>query len=329
MKRSFSPIPGMRRVAAVLCLSVLAGLAVAAEFPTKPVRLIVPFAPGGGNDIIARMIAQRLTGALNQQVIVDNRAGGGGMVGSELAAKSTADGYTLMLGHTGTLAINPSLYKSVRYDPVKDFDPVALVASTALVLVVHPTVQATSVKELIALIRSRPGQFNFASGGVGTGSHLSGEMFKSMTGLQMTHVSYRGTGPAVTDLLGGQIQMMFSVIPSVVSHINGKRLNALAVTSLKRSRMLAHLPTVSESGLEGYESVLRYGVVGPAGIPAPVKTRLSTEIRRVASQADFQSALMKTGAEPADGGPEEYGKLIRDELALWSKVVKASGARVD
>ncbi len=298
-------------------------------YPTKPIRFIVPFAPGGGNDILARMIAQRLSDSWGQQVIVDNRAGGGGVVGTELASKSSPDGYTLMLAHTGTMAINPSLYRNVRFDPVKDFSPIALVASTALVLVVHPSIQARTVGDLITLARNKPGQLNFASGGVGTGSHLSGEMFKSMAGLNMTHIAYRGTGPAVTDLLGGQVQIMFSVIPSAIPHINSKRLMALAVTSTTRSRILDQVPAVSESGLPGYESVLRYGVVAPNGLPSLIRDKLSREIRRIASTEDFQSALMKTGAEPMDGGPDRYGKLLYEESVLWAKVVKTSGAKAD
>ena len=316
-----------------VCCAFIAGHAHAAEtaagYPSKPIRFIVPFAPGGGNDLVARLIAQRLTDAWGQQIIVDNRAGGGGVVGTEMTAKSTPDGYTLMLAHTGTMAINPSLYSKVHYDPVKDFTPIALVASTALVLVVHPSVQARTVKDLITLAKAKVGGLNFASGGVGTGSHLSGEMFKSMAGLDMTHISYKGTGPAVTDLLGGQVQMMFSVIPSAIPFINAKRLAALAVTSSGRSRMMENVPTVSESGLPGYESVLRYGVVSSTGLPVPIRDKLGREIRRIGALEDFQGSLLKAGAEPMDGSGEQYGKLIAQELALWSKVVKISGARAD
>jgi tripartite-type tricarboxylate transporter receptor subunit TctC len=318
---------------ATACLLPVAGRAATADpaagFPGKSIRFLVPFAPGGGNDLVARLIASRLTETWGQQIIVDNRAGGGGVVGTEMTAKATPDGHTLMLAHTGTMAINPNLYRNVSYDPVRDFTPVVLVASSALVLVVHPSVQARSVKDLIASGRANPGQLNFASGGVGTGSHLSGEMFRSMAGLDMTHVSYKGTGPAVIDLIGGQVKLMFSVMPSAIPHIASKRLVALAVTGGTRSRMMETVPTVAESGLPGYESVLRYGIVGPRGIPAGIRDKLSREIRRIAALEDFQSALLKTGAEPLDGGPDQYGRLIAQELTFWSKVVKASGARAD
>ena len=296
------------------------------EFPTKPIRFIVPFAPGGGNDLIARLLAQKLTESWNQQVVVDNRAGGGGVVGTALAAQAAPDGYTLLLGYTGTLAINPSLYRGVPYDPVKDFTPIALVASTALVLVVHPTVAAQNLPELIKLAKSKPGVLNFASGGVGTGSHLSGEMLKSMAGIDMAHVSYKGTGPALTDLLGGQIQLMFSVWPSALPHIAAKRLRPLAVTSTQRSKLLPELPTVAEAGLPGYESVLRYGVAGPKAMPGAVVQKLSAEIQRISASNEVEAFLTKNGAEATPGSAKEYAAVIARELPLWSKVVRASGA---
>jgi len=303
--------------------------AIAQEvYPVRPVRFIVPFAPGGGNDLIARVLAQRLSERWGQQFIVDNRAGGGGVVGTELAAKSTPDGYTLLLGHTGTLAINPGLYR-VGYDPLRDFAPISYAADTPLVLVVHPSVAAASVSELIALARATSGGMNFASGGIGTGSHLSGELFKSMTGLRMTHIAYKGTGPAVTDLLGGQVQLMFSVFPTALPHIATSKLRALAVTSRERSKLLAQLPTVAESGLAGYEAVLRYGVAAPRGVPPATADRLSAEIGKVLQVQQVREFLAKNGAEPVGGGPAQYAEVIRNELALWGKVIKTANVRVD
>jgi len=297
------------------------------QYPTRPIRFIVPFAPGGGNDLVARVIAQKLTETMGQQVIADNRAGSGGVIGTQMAAQATPDGYTLLLGYTGTLAINPSLYKNIPYDPVRDFAPVALAAATALVLVIHPAVPAQTISELIALAKSKPGSLNYASGGTGTGSHLSGEMFKSMAGVNMVLIPYKGTGPAITELIAGQTQVMFSVVPSAVPHIKSKRLRALGVTSLKRSVLMPELPTIAESGLAGYESVLRYGVTAPQRTPAPIISRLSGEIVRIMALPDVRDILLSSGAEPTPGSPEEYGKLIRLELALWSKVIAAAGIK--
>jgi tripartite-type tricarboxylate transporter receptor subunit TctC len=305
------------------------GAAGAQDFPTHPVRLVVPFAPGGGNDVFARLLAQGLSTAWKQQVIVDNRPGAGGNIGSEQVARAPADGYTLLLGHTGTLAINPSLYQKMGYDPQKDLAPIATIASAPLVLVVHPSVNAQSVKELIALAKAQAGQLNFASSGSGTGSHLAGELFNTMAGVKVTHVPYKGTGPAVTDLLGGQVQMMFSVIPTALPYVTAKRLKALGVTGARPLASLPGVPTVSASGLPGFESTLSYGVLAPRGTPEPVIREINAQTAKLLTTAAFKEKLATEGAEPLGGSSAEFAALILNETEKWRKVVQASGARAE
>jgi len=324
-------IPVFRKVGAALacaCL-VLAGGARADDFPSRPVKIVVPFAPGGGNDAFARLLAQGLSTAWKQQVFVENRPGAGGNIGSDFAAKSPADGYTLLLGHTGSFAINPSLYTKLSYDPQKDLAPISLIASTPLVLVVGPGVAAASVKELIAAAKAAPGQFNFASSGSGTGSHLAGELFKSMAGVSITHVPYKGTGPAVTDLLGGQVQMMFSVIPTALPYVQAKRLKALAVTGAHPSLMLPGIPTAASSGLPGFESTLSYGVLAPKGTPEPVIREIHDQTAKLVATAAFKERLATEGAEPLFGSSAEFAALIRAETEKWRRVIQASGARAE
>lgn len=305
------------------------GGAGAQDFPNHPVRLVVPFAPGGGNDVFARLLAQGLSTAWKQQVIVDNRPGAGGNIGSEQVAKAPADGYTLLLGHTGTLAINPSLYQKMGYDPQKDLAPIATIASAPLVLVVHPSVNAQSVKDLIALARAQAGQLNFASSGSGTGSHLAGELFNTMAGVKVTHVPYKGTGPAVTDLLGGQVQMMFSVIPTALPYVTARRLKALGVTGARPLASLPGVPTVAASGLPGFESTLSYGVLAPKGAPEPVIREIHAQTAKLLTAAAFKERLAAEGAEPLGGSSADFAALIRAETEKWRKVVQASGARAE
>ena len=312
--------------AAVLCWAI-PGCHAADPYPVKPIRFIIPFAPGGGNDLVARVIAQHMTEAWHFQVIADNRAGGGGTVGTQTAATAAPDGYTLLLGYTGTLAINPELYPNIPYDPIKDFAPVAMAAGTALVAVVHPGVPATTTQELIAYAKSKPGVLNFASGGTGTGSHMAGEMFKAMAGVNMVLVPYKGTGPAIVELIAGQTQLMFSVLPGAVPHINGKRLRAIGVTSLRRSALMPELPTIAESGLKGYEAVLRYGILVPRGTPAPAIAKLGAEVIKIMARNDVITLLASSGAEPLPGNAVEYAKVIVSELAAWRQVIKTAGIR--
>ena len=307
----------------------IATLASAQAYPTRPIRLVVPFPAGGTTDILAREAAQKLTEVLGQAVVVDNRPGAAGNIGSDLVAKSAPDGYTLLMGTVGTHAINPSLYSKMPYDHVKDFAPVVLVAGVPNVLVVNPALPVNSVAELIKLAKDKPGQINFASSGSGTSIHLSGELFKTMAGVDMTHVPYKGSSPALTDLIGGQVQIMFDNLPSALPQIKGGRLRAIAVTSLKRAPVLPDIPTINESGLPGFEASSWFGVLAPAGTPAPIVARINTEVNKWLQSADAREKLLGQGAEAAGGSPEQFGNFIHAESEKWAKVVKASGAKVD
>lgn len=314
---------------AILLLAVCAFSATAQNYPNRTIRLIVPFSPGGGTDFFARVVAGRLTHALGQQVVVDNRAGAGGIIGTDLVAKAAPDGYTLLMGHTGTLAINPALYAKVPYDPVRDFSPVSLVAISPLVLVTNPALPAITVKELVALAKRKPGQITYASGGSGTGTHLSAELFKMMAGVDLTHVPYKGTGIALTAGISGEVATLFSTLPPAIPHIkNGGRLRALAVTSSERSRVVPEIATMAESGLPGYESTLRYGVLLPAGAAEAIVTVLRQAVTRVIIQPDFIEALARDGAEPLAGTPEEFRAMMATEVKKWAAVVKASGLQI-
>jgi len=315
-------------LAAAACLAPAAP-SLAQTYPSRPVRLVVPFAPAGGNDVFARLLAQGLSAAWKQQVVVDNRPGAGGNIGSEQVVKAPPDGYTLLLGHTGTLAINPSLYPKLAFDPQKDLAPIGLIASTPLVLVVHPSLAAQSVKELIGAARGQPGQLNFASSGSGTGSHLTGELFQSMAGVRITHVPYKGTSPAVTDLLGGQVQMMFSVIPTALPYVNARRLRALGVTGMRPLALLPGVPTVASSGLPGFESTLNYGVLAPKGTPEAVIREIHDQTATLLAGASFKERLAAEGAEPLGGSSADFAALIKAETEKWRKVVLSSGARAD
>jgi tripartite-type tricarboxylate transporter receptor subunit TctC len=320
---------GMHRWALGALFACIATLASAQGYPNRTIRLVVPFPAGGTTDILAREVAQKLTEVLGQAVVVDNRPGAAGNIGSDLVAKSAADGYTLLMGTVGTHAINPSLYSKMPYDHVKDFAPVVLVAGVPNVLVVNPTLPVNSVADLIKLAKDKPGQINFASSGSGTSIHLSGELFKTMAGVDMTHVPYKGSSPALTDLIGGQVQIMFDNLPSALPQIKGGRLRAIAVTSLKRAPVLPDIPTINESGLPGFEASSWFGVLAPAGTPAAIVARINTEVNKWLQSADAREKLLGQGAEAAGGSPEQFANHIRAESAKWAKVVKASGAKVD
>jgi len=312
-------------------LAILAPHAAAAAdlYPARPIRFVVAFPPGGGTDIIARSIAHKLAERLAQQVVVDNRPGAGGNIGTDIVAKSAPDGYTVLMGSAGPLAINASLFASMPFDPVRDLAPVTLAASTPNVLVVHPSLRAATVKELIALAKARPGEINFASSGHGTPAHLAGELFNSMAGVKMVHVPYKGAAPALADLLGGQVQLMFSTMPPALPHVKDGKLRALAVTSLKRSRATPDLPTVDEAALPGFEANTWHGVVVPSGTPAAIVARLNREIVAILHLPDVVERLSAQGAEPVGSTPEEFAAYIRSETLKWAKVVRDSGAKAE
>jgi tripartite-type tricarboxylate transporter receptor subunit TctC len=318
---------------------LLLGLLAAAGLPShaqqsdgKAVRIVVPFAAGGGNDVFARQMAKGLGEVRKSGVIVDNKPGAGGNLGTEQVVRSAPDGSTLLLGHTGTVSINPALYKSLKFDARKDLVPVAMFASSALVLVVPAASRLRTVADLVADARARPGLLDYASSGSGTGGHLTGELFAQRTGSKLNHIPYKGTNPALTDLAGGQVQMMFSVIPPALALVKSGRLRAIAVTSARRLPMLPDVPTVAEAGLRelaGFESTLTYGLLAPQGTPDAFVKTLSAQALQVAGGAEFQSRLDVEGAVPLLGGPAEYAALVARESALWAGIVKTSGASVD
>ncbi|MFI4888155.1 MAG: Bug family tripartite tricarboxylate transporter substrate binding protein [Burkholderiales bacterium] len=329
MSRSISHVVSAFCAIAMLTVAPLALAQGAASYPAKPIRLVVPFPAGGTTDILARAVAQKLSEAWGQQVIVDNRPGAGGNIGSDLVAKSAPDGYTLLMGTVGTHAINPSLYAKMPYDHVKDFAPVILVAGVPNVLVVNPSLPVHSVQELIAYAKANPGKLNFASSGNGTSIHLSGELFKTMTGVQMTHIPYKGSAPALTDLVGGQVQLMFDNLPSSLPFIKAGRLRALAVTSGTRAAALPDLPTLAESGLAGFEASSWFGVLAPAGTPRDIVAKLNGAIATWLASPEAREKLSSQGAIAAGGTPDAFARHIAAETVKWAKVVKASGAHVD
>jgi tripartite-type tricarboxylate transporter receptor subunit TctC len=317
----------LTRSVAALALAGAAGLAPAQQdWPAKPVRFIVGVAPGGATDILARVIGQKLTENLRQQVIVENRPGANHIIGGELTAKAPRDGHTLQMIPEG-FVINASVYAKLPFDPLKDFTPVAIVALVPNVLVIHPSINARSVRSFIAFARARPGQLSTGSSGVGSPSHMSGELFKVMAGIDWTHVPYRGQAIAMTALLGGELQLGFPSIPASVAHIKSRRLVALGVTTAQRATALPDVPTISEAGLPGYEVSGWYGVIGPAGIPKPVVARINQEINNVLRVPEMQDHLSKEGAEPRTGTPEEYAAAMASDLQKWAKVVKAAGLK--
>jgi tripartite-type tricarboxylate transporter receptor subunit TctC len=303
--------------------------AAAQTYPSKPIRLVVPQAPGGGNDTIARTIASRLTPTLKQQVVVDNRAGAGGLIAAEQVAKSPPDGYTLLLGNVATLTIIPNVQKNVPYDPFRDFEPVSLIASAPLLVVVHPSLPVTTVKQLIALAKAKPSQLNYASNGVGSSTHLATELFKVMTGTSMTHVPYKGLSPATTDLLSGQVQVMFSSAVAMLPHVKAGRLRALAMTGSKRSSAIPEVPTVAEAGVRDYEAGSWYGILAPAGTDRAIVERLSREIASATQSREIADRLNNEAVIPIGSTPAEFAAHIRKEHARIGNVVRKSGARFE
>ncbi len=314
----------------LLLLLALASAGVGAQgYPAKPIRLIVPFAPGGPADAGARMIVQKLTETTGMTMIIENRAGAGGTIGSEVVAKSAPDGYTLLLGSPGPLSIGPSLYPKLAYDPVRSFSPVILAISSAFVTVVHPSVPVRSVKQLVAFARERPGQLRFGSAGNGSVLHLAGELFKTAAKVDLTHVPYKGGGPAMVDLLGGQIELMIVDIPLALPHVKSGKLRALGVTGRARSRLLPEVPTVSEAGVPGYEVSTWSGVLAPADTPADIVEKLHAAFAKALSYPDLKERFAGQGVEVDALAREQFAAVIRDEITKWGTVVRSAGAKVD
>jgi tripartite-type tricarboxylate transporter receptor subunit TctC len=321
----------MRFLRPLLSLAALLACAAAwsQAYPAKPVRLLVPFAPGGTTDVLARLVGQKLSEALGQQFVIDNRPGAGGNIGTELAAKSPADGYTLVMSFDGTMAINPSTYRQLPFDAQRDLAPVASVAQVPLLIVVHPGVAANSIAELVALAKASPRRINYSSAGHGSTGHLTGELFSARAGIQMVHVPYKGGGQAVQDLLGGQIQMLVTALPTVEGHLKGGKLRALAFTSARRVPGAPDVPTLAESGYAGFDVLSWYGILAPAGTPQEVIGKLNAEINRLLQTPDMQARLGALGAEPTGGTAERFAQTIRADTARWAKVVSDAAIRID
>jgi tripartite-type tricarboxylate transporter receptor subunit TctC len=317
------------RLLQAIALLLAVPAARAQDYPTRAITLVVPYAAGGGNDAMARIVAEKMSKTLGQQIVIENRGGAGGTIATRAVAKSVPDGYTLVIGGTGTLAINPTLYANVGYDPRKDFAPVGLIATSALVVLVHPSVQAQSIPELIALAKQTPGKLNYASAGPGSGIHLGTELFASMAGIKLTHIAYRGSAPALNDLLGGHVDIYFSSLPPAVGIASEGKVRALAVTGLVRSHVFPDLPTVAEASLPGYEAVLHYGIAAPAGTPPPIIAKLNTAMREALALEETRALLVSTGAEPLPSTPEEYADDIDREETKWSRVVREVGVKAN
>jgi len=315
-------------IAAAIALAV-PGLASGQAYPAKPIHFIVPYPAGGPLDTVARLLGQKVSESVRQPVIVENRPGAGGNIGADLVAKSPPDGYTILMGAVATHAINPTLYAHIPYDPVKDFAPVTQVASTPNVLVVNPSLPVASVKEFIAYAKAHPDALNFGSGSTGSAGHLAGELFKAMAGVRMVHVPYKGAGPAMQDLIGGRIQLMFDNLASSLAQMRAGRVKALAVTTAKRSSLAPELPTIAESGLPGFDISTWFGVFAPGGTPRDVVERLHAEFVKALADPAVRETMLKLGAEPVGNTPAEFAAYIQSEARKYAEVIKASGARVD
>lgn len=322
--KMFKHLPAVLAATAACALPFTAA-AQADKYPTKSVRMLVPFAPGGGTDITARIIAQKMTEVLGQQVIVDNRAGGGGTIGAETGVRAAPDGYTVVMV-SGSYGTNAALYK-LPYDPVKDIQALVMIGDTGFVLALHPSVPAKTVSELIAHAKANPGKLNYASTGTGGITHLTSELFDLMAGTKMTHIPYKGTGPALSDLLGGQVQLIFGSMPATIPHAKSGRLRGIGVTTAKRAGPLPDVPAIGET-VKGYESALWYGLWGPKGLPKPVITRWNEEVARILQTPEMQKRLAGDGVEPAGGPPEQFINAIRRDVEKWKKVVKAANIKV-
>ncbi len=325
----------MNKIKYLSCILVCAsGLVTALPsfaqgFPAKPIRWILPYPPGGGSDTIARPVARKLSENVGQQVIVDNRGGAGGNIGMETAARAAPDGYTIVMGLTAQLAVNPALYQKIPYDPIRDFEPITLLANGAYVLAAHPSLPVKTMKDVIMIARKRPGEILYASSGNGSGAHLASELLNNMTGIKLKHVPYKGGGPALVDTISGQTQLLFATPIASSGHLKAGRLRAIAVSTTKRVNSMPDVPTIAESGVPGFDAGVWYGMLAPKGTPRDIITRLNEEFRKVLGDPDIRNFLTKSAVEPDGGTPEELGKYMRSELAKWAKVVKAAKIRLD
>jgi tripartite-type tricarboxylate transporter receptor subunit TctC len=323
----------MTRISALVVLFALAWAAAfgahAQAYPNRPVRLVVPYPPGGTADLLARVLGQKLGETLGQPIVIENRGGAGGNIATEFVAKSAPDGYTLLMANASVLAINPTLFGSVPFDPVRDFAPVSLFADVPLILVVHPSFPPKSVKDLLALARAQPGEINYAAAGMGSTTHLSMELFKTMAGVKIVTIPFKGSGPALAALVAGQVPVMFELAPTALGFVKSGRLRPLAVTSPARSPLMPELPTVAETGLPGFEVASWFGVVAPAATPKEIVARLNADIVKIVGSADMRERLAGLGAEPHSNSPEQFSQFIQSEFKKWAQVVKDSGARVE
>lgn len=318
------------RAAILLAVAGAAAVpALAQTYPAKPIRMIIGFPPGGGTDIIGRIVAQRLSEGLKQQIVPDNRGGASGLIAAELLAKEQPDGYTIMMAHIAAISILPSLHVKMPYDPVRDFAPISLVAISPQLVVAHPSLPVKSIKELIALAKERPNQIHFASVGNGSVQHLAGEMFNLQAGVKMVHVPYKGAGPAVIDLVGGHVQLSFDVIPVVIGHIKAGKLRAIAVTSEKRTPLMPEVPTVNESGLKGFELSTWWGLVAPARVHKEIIARLHAETVKALEQPEVRSRIAANGADPVGNSPEEFGAFIASERAKYARIIKEANVKLE
>lgn len=332
-RRPLMHMPRSRSLAVLLVLSVLSARALAASesqdiarYPERPVRLLVGFAPGGGTDTTARVIAQRLAATFGQPVVIDNRPGAAGNIAASIVAKSTADGYTLLMGTIAALAINPTLYGNLPFDPVRDFAPITQTVNSTNVLVVHPDVSANNVKELIALAKASPGKISYGSSGIGGAGHLAGELFATLGGVTMVHVPYKGGGPVMVDLLAGQIHAVFATAATAIPHIRSGKIKPLGVTTLNRAGMLPEVPTIAEQGLKGFDANNWYGLLAPAGTPTPIIEKLNTEVVKILRMPDIKQYLFNQGLDPAPTTPAEFAAYVKSEIAKWARIVRNAGA---
>ncbi len=316
------------RAAAALLLSIPA-IAAGQTYPERPIRIVVPFSAGGSADVFARAVGNKMSEAWGQQVVIDNRAGSGGVIGTEIAAAAPRDGYTLMMGNTANMAINPALYRKLPFDVVRDFAPITLVAAAPYVMVVPTSLGVSNTREFLALARAKPGQMNYASLGSGSASHLTGELLQSMAGVKLVHVPYKTLGTVLTDLISGQVQLFFLGMVSAQSQIKGGRMRAIGVTGPKRSPAVPDLPTVAESGVPGYDVVAWYGLFAPTGTPRPIVLKVNAEVKRIVELPDLRDRLSAEGAEVNASTPEQFAAYLKTEMVKWAKVVQASGARTD
>lgn len=316
-------------LAGLAVLAVISSTAFSQTYPVRPIRMIVPFPAGGGSDTMGRVVGQKLGAPLGQQIVVENRPGAGGSIGAEMVAKAAPDGYTLLLGSTSEIAQYPNVNPRIAYNPQRDFAPISLVGNVPLVLVAHPSLPAKTVKELVALAKSRPGEINFSSAGNGSTTHLAVELLVLTTGIRMAHVPYKGSAPAVTDLVAGNVQIGIPTMPAALPFVKAGRLNALAVSTAKRSPAMPHVPSMQEAGVDRYDTALWTGILAPSGTPNAILLRLHNEIAKLIRLPDVEEALAKQGAEPASSTPEQFSTYIKSEFAKWAKVVKESGVRFD